>query len=149
MPPRSKTKIETPEGVQRLRESLRAEEPTYSNALVVCCGTGCLACGSQDVKEAFEGEMKAQELEGDVVLKKSGCRGLCEHGPIVVVGLDNVFYHRVATEDVPEIVSETLLKGETVERLLCEDPATGEKCLHEDDSSQEQKQYLLIRSPLF
>jgi len=144
MPPRHKTKIETPEGVQRLRESLRAEEPTYSNSVVVCCGTGCLACGSQDVKEAFEGEIKAQALEGDVALKKSGCRGLCEHGPIVVVGLDNVFYRGVGREDVPEIVSETLLKGKTVERLLCENTATGEKCLHEDDIPFYQKQGRLV-----
>jgi len=144
MPPRHKTKIETPEGVQRLRESLRAEEPTYSNAVVVCCGTGCLACGSQEVKEAFEGEIKAQELEGDVALKKSGCRGLCEHGPIVVVGLDNVFYRGVGREDVPEIVSETLVKGKPVERLLCEDTATGEKCLHEGDIPFYQKQGRLV-----
>jgi NADH:ubiquinone oxidoreductase subunit F (NADH-binding)/(2Fe-2S) ferredoxin/NAD-dependent dihydropyrimidine dehydrogenase PreA subunit len=144
MPPRHETKIETLEGLQRLRQALREEEPTYSNAVVVCCGTGCLASRSQDVKEAFEREIQAQEPEVDVVLKKAGCRGLCEHGPIVVVGLDNVFYHRVTTEDVSEIVSETLLKGKTVDRLLCEDTATNEKCLHEADIPFYKKQARLV-----
>jgi NADH:ubiquinone oxidoreductase subunit F (NADH-binding)/(2Fe-2S) ferredoxin/NAD-dependent dihydropyrimidine dehydrogenase PreA subunit len=144
MPPPHETKIETLEGLQRLRQALREKEPTHSNAVVVCCGTGCLASGSYDVKEAFEREIQAQELEVDVVLKRAGCRGLCEHGPIVVAGLDNVFYHRVATEDVPEIVSETLLKGNAVERLLCEDTATNEKCLHEEDIPFYKKQARLV-----
>jgi NADH:ubiquinone oxidoreductase subunit F (NADH-binding)/(2Fe-2S) ferredoxin/NAD-dependent dihydropyrimidine dehydrogenase PreA subunit len=144
MPPRYKTKIGTPESLQRLRESLRAEEPTYSNTVVVCCGTGCLASGSQNVKEAFEREIKAQAAEENVFLRKAGCRGLCEHGPLVVVGLDNVFYHRVTKEDVPEIVSETLLKGKAIERLLFEDATTGEKCLHEDDIPFYKKQGRLV-----
>jgi len=144
MPSRYKTKIETPEDIGRLRDLFCSQEPMYSNTVVVCCGTACLACGSRDVKEAFEHEIKKQELEEDIIVKKSGCRGFCERGPTVVVGLENIFYNRVTKEDVPEIVSETLLKGKNVERLLYEDASTGEKCLHETDIPFYKRQGRLV-----
>ena len=139
-----KAKIESPGDVQRFRDVVRSKEKTYSNTVVVCCGTGCLASGGQKVREAFEREIREQEAEGDIIVKKSGCRGFCERGPIAVVGLENIFYNHVTTDDVPEIVSETLLKGKTVERLLCEDPVTGEKCVHEADIPFYKKQGRLV-----
>jgi NADH:ubiquinone oxidoreductase subunit F (NADH-binding)/(2Fe-2S) ferredoxin/NAD-dependent dihydropyrimidine dehydrogenase PreA subunit len=140
MPSHEKAKIETFEDIVRFRDFVRTKEPAYSSAVVVCCGTGCLASGSKAVKEAFEREIRDQEADGDVIVKKSGCRGFCECGPIVVVGLDNIFYNCVAAKDVPEIVSETLLKGETLDKFLWESPATGAKCLHERDIPFYKKQ---------
>jgi len=115
-----------------------------TKTVVVCCGTGCLASGGQDVKEALESEAKAQELDEDVIVKKTGCRGFCEQGPIVIVGPEDIFYHSVAIDDVPEIVSETLLKGHTIERLLYEDTTTGEKCVHEADIPFYRKQVRVV-----
>ncbi len=144
MQPGHRAKIETPEGLERLKESILAEEKPDTKTVVVCCGTGCQASGSQDVYEAFEGEIRAQEPEEDIILKRTGCRGFCESGPIVVVGPENVFYHRVVGEDVLEIVTETLLKGHTVERLLWEDATTGEKCVHEADIPFYKKQARVV-----
>ncbi len=144
MAPRNKPEIKTPEDINRLREFLRAEEPTYVNTVAVCCGTGCLASGGHDVKEAFNREIAEQAVREDIVVKKSGCRGFCECGPIAVVGLDNIFYCRVTTDDVPEIVAETLIKAKTVERLLWEDPATGDRCVHEADIPFYKRQGRLV-----
>jgi len=144
MPQIDKAKIDTPEGLAKLRELVRSEEHTYSNAVVVCCGTGCLASGSEEVKAAFEDELREQESEEEVIVKKSGCRGFCERGPIVVVGLDNLFYNRVTAEDVPEIVSETLIKGNPIDKFLWKDPATGEHCAVERDIPFYKKQGRLV-----
>ena len=144
MPQIDKAKIDTPGGLAKLRELVRSDEHTYSNAVVVCCGTGCLASGSEEVKAAFEDELREQESEEEVIVKKSGCRGFCERGPIVVVGLDNLFYNRVTAEDVPEIVSETLIKGNPIDKLLWKDPATGEPCMVERDIPFYKKQGRLV-----
>jgi NADH:ubiquinone oxidoreductase subunit F (NADH-binding)/(2Fe-2S) ferredoxin len=144
MSPRHKAKIESPEGLERIKEWILAQEKPDAKTVVVCCGTGCLACGSQDVREAFESEIRAQESHEDIIVKKTGCRGFCENGPIVVVGPEDVFYHSVAPKDVPEVVSETLLKGQTVERLLCEDAATEEKYIHEADIPFYKKQERVV-----
>ena len=144
MPQIDKAKIDTPEGLAKLRELVRSEEHTYSNAVVVCCGTGCLASGSEEVKTAFEDELREQESEEEVIVKKSGCRGFCERGPIVVVGPDNLFYNRVTAEDVPEIVSETLIKGNRIDKFLWKDPTTGERCAVERDIPFYQKQRRLV-----
>ncbi|OEU78617.1 MAG: NADH dehydrogenase [Desulfobacterales bacterium C00003060] len=121
-----------------------AQEKPDTKTVVVCCGTGCLACGSRHVREALEDEIRIQEPDEDIIVKKTGCRGFCENGPIVVVGPEDVFYQHVAKEDVPEIVSETLVKGDIVERLVCEDTTTGNKYIHEADIPFYKKQARVV-----
>jgi len=135
--------IETPEDLKRHKETILAQRP-HGKSLVVCCGTGCLASGSQNLRESLEREIGAQAPDEDTIVKTTGCRGFCESGPLVIVGPDNMFYHRVAAADAPEIVSESLIKGHAVERLLYEDPATGQKCSHEADIPFYQKQVRMV-----
>ncbi|MBW1742662.1 MAG: (2Fe-2S) ferredoxin domain-containing protein, partial [Deltaproteobacteria bacterium] len=132
MLPRHAAKIETPEDLKRFKKTILAEKP-HAKSLVVCCGTGCLASGSLKVRESLEREIRAQAPDEDIVIRMTGCRGFCESGPLVVVGPDDTFYHGVNTDDVPEIVSESVVKDHTVERLLYEDSATGQQCPHEAD----------------
>ncbi len=95
--------------------------------VTVCLGTGCGAKGAARVIEALEA--KVRELNGDaqVKVKPTGCHGFCERGPIVVVSPGDIFYQNVREEDVAELVQETILGGRVVERLLYQDPVTGEK----------------------
>ncbi|MBW1895637.1 MAG: NADH-quinone oxidoreductase subunit NuoF [Deltaproteobacteria bacterium] len=132
-------KIETAEDLRRVKEKILAQKP-HGKSLVVCCGTGCLASGSLNVMESLEREIRAQDADQDSVIKAVGCRGFCESGPLVVVGPEDTFYRGVTPDDVPEIVSESVIKGHTVERLLYEDTATGQKCSHEADIPFYQKQ---------
>jgi len=90
----------------------------YRSHVLVCGGTGCVSSGSLEVMEEFKKELEKQGLEKEVALVQTGCHGLCEEGPIVVVYPDAVTYGRVAAADVKEIVSEHLLKGRPVTKLI-------------------------------
>ena len=86
--------------------------------VLVCCGTGCTSSNSAKILEQFEQQIPAQGLEKEVKVVQTGCFGLCAQGPIVVIYPEGVMYYRVTPEDVSEIVSEHLLKGRYVERLM-------------------------------
>ncbi len=94
----------------------------YRSHVLVCGGTGCTSSGGVEVYNAFEKEVKAQGLDKEIAVVQTGCHGLCAEGPVVVVYPDATFYARVSPQDVPEIVSEHLLKGRQVERLVYKDP---------------------------
>ena len=86
--------------------------------MLVCGGTGCTSSDSDQIIEEFEEEIAAQGLDNEVKVVRTGCFGLCALGPIVVIYPEGAFYSRVKAEDVAEIVSEHLLKGRLVTRLL-------------------------------
>ena len=86
--------------------------------ILVCTGTGCTSSNSPAIIEAFQRELAAQGMEQEAKVVRTGCFGLCAMGPIVVVYPEGAFYSRVTPEDVPEIVSEHIVKGRIVERLL-------------------------------
>ena len=90
----------------------------YRSNVLVCGGTGCTSSNSEQIIEKLNEEIRAQGLEKEVNVIRTGCFGLCALGPIMVVYPEGAFYSRVTPEDVPEIVSEHLLKGRIVKRLL-------------------------------
>ena len=83
----------------------------------VCCGTGCLANGSEKVAEEFE-RLSGEQVNVECFVKRTGCNGFCENGPLVTILPDNISYYRVKVKDVPEILEKTIENGETVDRLL-------------------------------
>ncbi len=86
--------------------------------ILVCGGTGCTSSGSLKLIDALNTEIKAAGLEEEVKVVQTGCFGLCALGPIMIVYPDGTFYSRVEVEDIPEIVSEHIVKGRVVERLV-------------------------------
>ncbi len=91
-------------------------------AHVLCCGgTGCTSSGSPKIQAAFESEIQKQGLADEIKVVQTGCFGLCALGPVVIIYPDGTFYSHVTEEDVAEIVSEHLLKGRVVERLVYND----------------------------
>ena len=107
----------------------------YRTHVMVCGGTGCTASGSGKIQEALVSEIKKKGLEDEVKVVQTGCFGLCELGPIMIIYPGDVFYSRVTVDDIPEIVEEHLLKGRVVERLVHEDEVTREKTTSLDDNS--------------
>ena len=97
--------------------------------VLVCGGTGCTSSGSAAVREAFEASLKNNGLSEEIKLVKTGCFGLCALGPVVIIYPDGTFYSRVTPEDVDEIVTEHLLKGRPVERLVYRDTGKTEEIL--------------------
>ena len=93
--------------------------------VLICGGTGCTSSGSVKVQAAFEKALEANGLTEEVKIVQTGCFGLCALGPVVIIHPEGTFYSRVEEKDVEEIVSEHLLKGRIVERLVYAD--TGEE----------------------
>ena len=90
----------------------------YRAHVLVCGGTGCSSSGSGKIQDTFKEQLEEKGLSNEVAIVQTGCHGLCALGPIVVVYPEGTFYSQVTAEDVPEIVSEHLLKGRIVERLV-------------------------------
>ena len=91
-------------------------------AHVLCCGgTGCTSSGSPKIQAAFNAEIEKQGLADEIKVVQTGCFGLCALGPVVIIYPDGTFYSNVTEADVAEIVSEHLLKGRVVERLVYND----------------------------
>ncbi|NIA08229.1 MAG: hypothetical protein GWP10_00255, partial [Nitrospiraceae bacterium] len=138
-------RIDSHDALQGLREALIATGQKMGKEVRVCCGSSCISSGAESVREAFIRQIKDLELEEKVAVKKVGCHGFCEGGPNVVVAPDDIFYQHVTEEDVPEIISETLLEGRVVDRLLYEDPATSKKytCRRDIPFFKKQKRIVL------
>ena len=117
----------------------------YRSHVLVCGGTGCTSSGSQKIIETLETEIKANGLETEVQVVKTGCFGLCALGPIMIVYPEGTFYSMVKAEDIPEIVSEHLLKGRIVSRLVYDETVadTGIKSLNETDFYKKQMRIAL------
>ncbi len=86
--------------------------------VLICGGTGCTSSGSVKIKDAMEAEILANGLADEVKVVMTGCFGLCALGPIMIIYPEGTFYSNVKAEDAAEIVSEHLLKGRPVERLV-------------------------------
>ena len=137
-------KLGSIEDLETLRKSIIEKIDPNKPCITICSGTGCHAYGCDKVAAAFEQEIKRQNLEAKVDLKTTGCHGFCERGPLVVIKPKNIFYQRVGVDDVPEIISETIVKGNIVDRLLYTDPDTGEKITYEHEVPFYKKQNRLV-----
>lgn len=96
----------------------------YRSHVLVCGGTGCTSSGSQQIIDALKREIKANGLENEIEVVRTGCFGLCALGPIMIVYPEGTFYSMVQEKDIPEIVSEHLLKGRIVSRLVYDETVT-------------------------
>ncbi|KRT34851.1 protein HymB [Acetomicrobium hydrogeniformans ATCC BAA-1850] len=96
--------------------------------------------------KAFKDELVKKGLDREVMLVETGCHGMCEMGPVVVVYPEGAFYCRVMPEDVPEIVEEHLYKGRIVQRLLYTVPQDMEKVPYYRDIPFYSKQHRIVLS---
>ncbi len=119
----------------KTREDLRAARVLYGKSLaaqekkiLVCAGTGCISSGSLDVYDRLKELMEERGIhcavrleeephEHEVGMKKSGCHGFCEMGPLVRIEPWGYLYTKVKVADCEEIVEKTILGGEHIERL--------------------------------
>ena len=95
--------------------------------VLICGGTGCTSSGSVKIAAAMEEEIAKRGLSEEIKVVRTGCFGLCALGPVMIVYPEGTFYSRVKLEDVPEIVSEHLLKGRVVDRLVYRETEGEEK----------------------
>ncbi len=121
------TRLNSFRELEHLRERLREQRKNITSTVMICGGTGCQASRSRAVIDAVRKELSKQGLDMSVRLCVTGCHGFCEQGPVMIIEPSKMFYCHVSPDDAFEIVSQTLVKGEVIERLLYTDPATGER----------------------
>jgi len=115
--------------------------PTYRSHVLVCGGTGCVSSGSLKLQENLKSELAKKNLDKEILVVQTGCHGMCEAGPIVVVYPEGTFYTRVQPEDAAEIVEEHLYKGRVVKRLLHREEVTAEAVAHYNELPFYSKQH--------
>ena len=116
----------------------------YRSHVLICGGTGCHSSRSAEIMSTFQIELAKNKLENEIKLVGTGCFGLCEVGPVVIVYPEGAFYSKVKPEDVTRIVSEHLLKGRIVEDLLYHDNVQEDKVIKSlDEVSFYKKQHRL------
>jgi NADH-quinone oxidoreductase subunit F len=111
-----------------LTRAFKPENTTGSEDTVkirVCAGTTCNASGRAAVSAALTKELKARGLDDKVTVVLTGCHGLCQEGPIVVVHPKGVFYPRLKARDMAAIVETSVVGDDVVEKLLYKHPQTG------------------------
>ena len=114
-------KLKTLGELEALKKSIIDKRDPNKAVITICNGTGCHAHGCRNVTAAFQEEVEKQNLAAKVDIRATGCHGFCERGPLVVIKPQDTLYQRVRVKDVPEILTETILKGNTIERLLYTD----------------------------
>jgi NADH:ubiquinone oxidoreductase subunit F (NADH-binding)/(2Fe-2S) ferredoxin/NAD-dependent dihydropyrimidine dehydrogenase PreA subunit len=123
----------SPQDLECLRKTLVAARDLDKMCVTICAGTGCLAGGCKQVTDAFREEIERQGLVDQIDVRTTGCHGFCEQGPLVVIHPKGIFYRQVRAQDVAEVVSETVVQGNVIDRLLYTHPQTGEKIVYEHD----------------
>jgi NADH:ubiquinone oxidoreductase subunit F (NADH-binding)/(2Fe-2S) ferredoxin/Pyruvate/2-oxoacid:ferredoxin oxidoreductase delta subunit len=98
--------------------------------VLICGGTGCLSSHSKEIQNEFDICLKNLGIRDEIKLVLTGCFGLCEKGPIVIVYPDETFYSKISLRDVKDICEEHLYKGRRVERLIITNPDDRKKLSH-------------------
>ena len=133
-------KLKSDKDLMAFRATLLKGRDPNKTCVTICGGTGCRAWGSEEVRLAFLEEIRKQGLEGGADVMRTGCHGFCERGPVVVILPQEIFYQQVTVKDVPEIVSETLLGGRVIHRLLYVNPVTGRAITYDHEVPFYQRQ---------
>ena len=108
--------------------------------ILICGGTGCTSSHSMDIRETLIKELKLAGIEDEIKVVTTGCFGLCALGPIMIVYPEGTFYSKVKPEDMHEIVTEHLVKGNPVRKLLYSETVKGDEILALDQTPFYAKQ---------
>ena len=123
--------LKTPAQLEDFRKGLLSQRDPNKPCITLCSGSACHASGSGEVAARLEEELKTQGLTDAVDIRRTGCHGFCERGPIIVIHPDEICYFQIQPDDVAEIITETIKGKKIIDRLLYNDPVVNEKIIHE------------------
>jgi len=126
-------RLNSPEELEKFRQDIISKRAPDKPCITLCSGSACQATGSRDVAARIEEEIKKQGLSDKVDIRKTGCHGFCEQGPIIVIHPEGICYFRIKPGDVPGIISQTIKEKKVIEHLLYIDPVTKKKIVHESE----------------
>lgn len=142
--------------LEDVRKYYLQKTQNFKQRVIICSGTGCIANGAVEVYNSLLKAMDAQGLNAsvsiddntdenvEIQLSKSGCQGFCQAGPLVSVEPYGYLYVHVKPEDATDIVEQTLVNGQAVERLLYVDRSTGKACAKTNDITFYNKQNRVV-----
>ena len=107
--------------------------PVKQHTIIVCQGTGCVSGGAGQLYTSLEAELTRLNLGQSIQIKRTGCHGFCQRGPLLVIEPEGIFYSKVGVDDIPEVVQSLLPQGEPVERLFYYDPMINRQIPHYHD----------------
>ncbi|TRZ87399.1 MAG: NADH-quinone oxidoreductase subunit NuoF [Methanosarcinales archaeon] len=137
-------KISSIKELNDLRRKIQAKKDPDKSCITVCGGPGCLAKQCLAVRDEFVSTIAAKGLKDKVDIRTTGCHGYCDRGPIALIFPQGLFYQRLTTKDVDEIIEETILNGRTVDRLMYTDTETGKTIENEEEIPFYKKQMQLV-----
>src|SRR4030043_370441 len=138
------TKISSRQELEDFRRLVVARRDPGRTCIAICTGTGCHAYDCLGLVAAFREEIQRRQLQDRVDITATGCRGFCERGALLPIYPQGIFYQQVKPEDVSEIISQTIIGGNVIDRLLYSDPNTKELCVHQEDVPFYRKQQRLL-----
>ncbi len=124
-------KIKSVTELEVLRSKIASSRNPEDQCISICCGTGCRAYGADEVADEFIRVRNKLGLKDKLEIKKTGCHGFCERGPLVVIHPEEIFYQHITKDDAQEIIQKTVLEGEVISKFLYFDPKERKKIVSE------------------
>jgi NADH-quinone oxidoreductase subunit F len=143
-------RLGTAKDLAKLKEQIVAQRNATETWLAVCAGTGCRAYGAEAVAESLENEIEKRGLGDKVGVRRTGCHGFCERGPLIVIQPQDVCYVGTQPKNIPAIIDELGSGNGAVDKLLYLDEESGKRLEHLDDIPfyKHQKRILLANNVL-
>ena len=141
------TRINSAAELEQLRQGILSKTDPNKPRISICAGLSCLGLANRLVINAVKEEVSKQGLVDKVDVVLTGCHGFCEQGPIVVIFPEEICYLQVKPEDAAEIVAQTVVKKQVIDRLIYKDPQTGEKIAHMMDIPFYKNQMRVLLGP--
>jgi len=116
----------------------------FKSFILVCGGTSCKAEGAQKLYDAFQKELEKNSATTSAQVVQTGCLGFCAEGPVVKILPDQTLYTKVGTDDVAEIVSQHILGGKQVARLVYNNASTLSQLKFDTAPDFYQKQFRIV-----
>ena len=133
-------KIKSAQDLEKMQQQLLSGQQYKARVLV--CMTGCRALGAREVASKFKERLAELSLENDVAVVETGCIGMCAAAPLILIEPWDYLYGKVKPDDIDEIISATIEKGQAVERLSV---AAGDVSVHSiKDVDFYKKQELVV-----
>ncbi len=122
-------KLNSPAQLTALRARAQQSLSMQKKQVLVCCGTGCVAGGALQIYNRIKSACEAQDIDvcvelrhephgENIGLKRSGCHGFCEMGPLLKIEPLDVLYIKVRPQDCDEIIAQSILGDHVIDRLL-------------------------------
>jgi NADH:ubiquinone oxidoreductase subunit F (NADH-binding)/(2Fe-2S) ferredoxin/Pyruvate/2-oxoacid:ferredoxin oxidoreductase delta subunit len=137
-------RITHPRQLTEWKDKILSQRASYKKTIVVSSGTCGQASGSLQIIQAFEEELEKRNLKETIGMEITGCHGFCEMEPNITIYPEGIFYKKLQTKDIPEIIEKTILRDQIIPSLTYEDSKSGRKFSLQREIPFYQKQMRLL-----